>query len=76
MTEYRMGKRQPVTDKPLVRKKASSPVYLLAKLHTADDTKARRVLVEEVCPHHYAFGKTLTPWRPWLTYAENMGVEE
>lgn len=71
MTEYRMGRRKTVTDKPLKMPRANDPVELLSKLHKADCTKVRRELVSAVNPVFYIFGETLTPWKPWLTYEEN-----
>lgn len=72
MTEYRMGKQRTITDKPLHKPKPNAPLELLAKLHKADDTKTRRVLVAEVNPLFYTFGKEIKPWKPYLTYLENM----
>jgi hypothetical protein len=70
MTEYRMGKRRTVTDKPLKR---YEPLELLGKLHKADSTQARRVLVAEAMGGlFYVWGKTIKPYKAWLTYEENM----
>ena len=64
-----MGKPRTMSDTPLKR---NAPLELLGKLHKADDTQARRVLVEQANPFFYAFGETLRPWKSWLTYEENM----
>jgi hypothetical protein len=70
MTEYRMGRRRTVTDKPLKR---YEPLELLGKLHKADSTQARRVLVREAMGGlFYAWGNKRKPWKDWLTYEENM----
>lgn len=69
MTEYRMGKPRTVTDKPLKR---NEPLELLGKLHKADNTEARRVLVSESMTEiFYIFGEKRRSWRDWLTYDEN-----
>jgi len=68
-----MGKPKTVTDKPLRVPKANTPLELTAKLAKADTAKARRVLVGEVMTElFYIFGETLTPYKTWLTYEENM----
>ena len=70
MTEYRMGKQRTVTDKPLKR---YEPLELLGKLHRADNTQARQVLVSEAMGEmFYIWGKKRKPWKPYLTYLENM----
>ena len=72
-TEYRMGKPRTITDKPLKQGKANAPLELLGKLHKADDTETRRVLVREAMSElFYMFGETLRPWQPWRTYEQNM----
>lgn len=69
MTEYRMGKQRTVTDKPLKR---YEPLELLGKLHRADNTQARQVLVSEAMGEmFYIFGEKRRSWRDWLTYEEN-----
>ena len=42
------------------------------KIKQMADPEEKRVLVAEHNPTHYQFGTTLTPWKPWLTYEENM----
>jgi len=72
-TEYRMGKRKTVSDKPLKKVKPNDPLELGARLVKADSTQARRVLVSEVMGElFYIFGESLRPWKPYLTYEENM----
>ena len=72
-TEYRMGKPRTVTDKPLRQPKPNEPLELGAKLIKAEDTLARRVLVSEAMGDlFYVWGKAIKPWKPWLTYEENM----
>ena len=69
MTEYRMGKPRTVTDKPLRR---NEPLELLARLHKADSTQARRVLVNDAMGEmFYIWGDKRRAWRDWLTYEEN-----
>jgi hypothetical protein len=64
-----MGKPRTYSDKPLKR---NEPVELLSKLHKADSTKARRVLVSEAMGEiFYAFGEKRRAWRDWLDYEEN-----
>lgn len=76
-TEYRMGKPKTVTDKPLRVPKANTPLELTAKLAKADTAKARRVLVGEVMGDlFYVFGKSINPWKPYLTYEENMNESQ
>jgi hypothetical protein len=73
MTEYRMGRPRTVTDKPLKKPKPNEPLELLGRLHKAGDTKARRVLVAEAMGDmFYIWGKVRKPWKPYLTYEENM----
>lgn len=75
MTEYRMGKPRTVTDKPLKRGKPNEPLELLSKLHKADDTETRRVLVSDAMGDlFYMWGNERKPWKPYLTYAENMSI--
>jgi len=72
-TEYRMGKRKTSRDKPLKKVKPNTPLELGARLVKADSTQARRVLVSEVMGDlFYIWGKTINPYKPWLTYEENM----
>lgn len=72
MTEYRMGKPRTITDKPLKRLKPNEPLELLGKLHKADNTEARRVLVSEAMTEmFYIFGEKRRAWRDWLSYEEN-----
>lgn len=47
----------------------NSIAYKITQAQTADE---KRVLVTEHNPTHYIFGNTLTPWKPWQTYEENM----
>jgi hypothetical protein len=42
------------------------------KITLAETPEAKRVLVAEHNPTHYIFGNTLRPWKPYLTYLENM----
>ena len=69
-----MGKPRTVTDKPLKKPKPNEPLELSAKLHKADTTEARRVLVAEVNPFFYIFGEEIKPWKPWLSYEDNMNT--
>jgi len=46
------------------------------KITLAETAEQKRVLVTEHNPTHYIFGETLTPWKPWQTYEENMGVHD
>ena len=72
-TEYRMGKRKTMRDKPLRNPKPNEPLELGARLVKADSTQARRMLVGEVMGDlFYVWGKTIKPYKPWLTYDENM----
>ena len=72
-TEYRMGKPKTVTDKPLRVPKANTPLELTAKLAKANTAQAKRVLVAQVMTElFYIWGKTLKPYKSWLTYEENM----
>ncbi len=72
-TEYRMGKPRTVTDKPLRATRPNDPVYLGAKLVKADSTQARRVLVAEAMTDmFYIWGNERKPWKPYLSYEENM----
>lgn len=74
--EYRMGVPKKVTDKPLRVPKANTPLDLSTKLHRATLTQERRVIVTEAMGEmFYAFGNKRTPWKPWLTYEENMSCE-
>ena len=71
--EYIMGKPKTVTDQPLRRPKKNEPLELLGKLHKAETTKERRVLVREVMgDFFYAWGEKRRAWKPYLTYEENM----
>lgn len=71
--EYRMGKPKTVTDLPLRKPKKNEPLELLGKLHKAQTTKERRVLVRQVMgDFFYAWGENRKAWRGWLTYEENM----
>lgn len=73
MTEYRMGKRRTINDKPLHKPKPNAPLELLGKLHKADNTEDRRVLVSEAMGGmFYIWGNERKPWKPYLTYLENM----
>ena len=68
-----MGKPRTVSDKPLRVPRKNEPLELLGKLHKADSTLARRVLVAEAMGGlFYMWGKTIKPWKPYLTYEENM----
>ena len=72
-TEYRMGKRKTMRDKPLRNPKPNEPLELGARLVKADSTQARRMLVGEVMGDlFYIFGEQRKPWKDWLTYDENM----
>ena len=72
-TEYRMGKQKTVTDKPLKKPKPNDPLELGARLVKADSTQARRVIVGEVMGElFYVWGEVIKPWKPYLTYEENM----
>ena len=72
-TEYRMGKQKTVTDKPLKKPKPNDPQELGARLVKADSTQARRVIVGEVMGElFYVWGEVIKPWKPYLTYEENM----
>jgi hypothetical protein len=46
------------------------------KITLAETAEQKRVLVTEHNPTHYIFGETLRPWKPYLTYAQNMGVHD
>ena len=72
-TESRMGKQKTVTDKPLKKPKPNDPLELGARLVKADSTQARRVIVGEVMGElFYVWGEVIKPWKPYLTYEENM----
>ena len=73
-TEYRMGKRKTVSDKPL--KARNVPVELSMKLAKADSTQARRELVSAVNPFFYIFGENLRPWKDYQTYNQNMEIQD
>lgn len=73
-TEYRMGKQRTITDKPLKKPKPNEPLELLGKLHKAEDTETRRVLVAEANPFFYIFGEEIKPWKLWLNYEDNMNT--
>lgn len=47
----------------------NSIAYKITQAQTADE---KRVLVTEHNPNHYQFGETLRPWKPYLSYLENM----
>lgn len=42
------------------------------KITIAQTPEEKRVLVTEHNPTHYIFGSTLRPWKPYLSYLENM----
>lgn len=68
-----MGKPKTINDEPLRRPKKNEPLELLGKLHKADSTEARRILVAQVMgDFFYAWGTERKAWRGWLTYEENM----
>lgn len=46
------------------------------KITQAGTIEEKRALVTEHSPTHYIFGNTLTPWKAWQTYAQNMGVHD
>jgi len=45
---------------------------LFTTIPNATTLKEKRELVLEHNPNHYVFGQTRKPWKPWLTYMENM----
>ena len=53
-------------------KKKNFEPEMMAKVRMASDVATKRNIVAQVNPNHYIFGETLTPWKPWLTYTENM----
>jgi hypothetical protein len=68
-----MGKPKTMKDKPLRISKPNEPLELGARLVKADSAQARRVLVSEVMGDlFYAWGNNPRPWKPYLTYEENM----
>jgi len=76
-TEYRMGKRKTVTDKPLKMPRPNDPVYIGAKLVKASNTQERRELVSVAMGEmFYAFGYERKAWRDYLTYNQNMEIED
>ena len=44
------------------------------KITKAGTVAEKRALVVEQNPTHYIFGETLVPWKPWLTYEENLNA--
>jgi hypothetical protein len=48
---------------------------LFTTIPNATTLKEKRALVVESNPNHYVFGEIRKPWKPWLTYAENMAEE-
>lgn len=48
---------------------------LFTTIPQQESIEAKRVLVLQGNPHHYAFGEIRRAWKPWLTYAENMAEE-
>lgn len=48
---------------------------LFTTIPDAQTIEAKRALVLEQNPHHYAFGEIRRAWKPWLTYEENMAEE-
>ena len=78
MTKYRMGKRMTISmianeEKKARMKKANCVLELTAKLSKAETIKDKReVIANEMGFLFYAFGKTIKPYKPWLSYEENM----
>ena len=48
---------------------------LFTTIPQQETMEAKRNLVLEHNPHHYAFGEIRRAWKPWLTYEENMAEE-
>ena len=48
---------------------------LFTRIPQQPTIEAKRALVLESNPHHYAFGEIRRAWKPWLTYEENMAEE-
>lgn len=48
---------------------------LFTTIPKAETVEAKRALVLEGNPNHYAFGEIRRAWKPWLTYEENMREE-
>lgn len=44
----------------------------LAKLLSIETLDDKRSHVVEANPLHYSFGDTIKPWKPWLSYADNI----
>jgi hypothetical protein len=55
------------------KKKKDCKPEMLTLIRGTDDIKTKRVLVREgMGEMFYCFGETLKPWKPYLTYEENM----
>ena len=48
---------------------------LFTTIPQQENIEAKRALVLQGNPYHYAFGEIRRAWKPWLTYAENMAEE-
>lgn len=44
----------------------------LAKLLSIETLDDKRSHVVEANPLHYSFGDTIKPWKPWLSYTDNI----
>ena len=64
MTKRKQHSRETIIEQTL----KNSVSYKLALMQTVAE---KRALVAEHNPTHYIFGKTLKPYKPYLTYEEN-----